>query len=111
MAVSDGYLDYLRDLLDWVPGLRSRRMFGGVGLYGEDGMFAIAVDDGLFLKGDDDNRALFRDAGAERFGYQRQGRTMHMNYWSVSADVLEEPDQLRTWVEAALQAARRAGDK
>lgn len=58
MAVSDDYLEFLRDLLDWVPGLRAKRMFGGIGLYSDSGFFALVDQDSLYLKADDLTRAL-----------------------------------------------------
>ncbi len=108
MSVSDEYLDYLRDLLEWVPGLRSKRMFGGIGLYSDSGFFAILDQDSLYLKGDELNRELFSDGGGERFSYLKKGKPLSMNYWSVPADVLEEPEVLAVWVRAAMDAALRA---
>ncbi len=105
--VSDEYLDYLRDLLDWVPGLRLKRMFGGLGLYSDNGFFAIVDRDTLYLKGDDLNRERYREGGAERFSYLRKGKPAGMDYWSVPADVLEDAERLEEWVRAAMDAALR----
>jgi hypothetical protein len=33
MAISDSYLEYLKDLLAWVPQLRIKKMFGGAGAH------------------------------------------------------------------------------
>ena len=108
MSVTSEYLAYVRDLLGWVPELRSRHMFGGVGLYSGERFFAILADDTLYLKADDASRPLFRDGGAEAFSYLRQGKACALDYWSVPAEVLEEPDLLRQWGTAALDAALRA---
>jgi len=111
MPVSAEYLDYIRELLDWVPELRDKRMFGGVGLYSGDAFFAILVDNDLYLKGDDQSRDLFREGGGAAFSYLRQGKPQTMDYWSVPADVLEESETLQRWVRTALEAALRAGKK
>jgi len=66
---------HVRELLGWVPELRSRHMFGGVGLYSGERFFAILTDDTLYLKADDASRPLFRDGAAEAFGYLRQGKS------------------------------------
>lgn len=109
MPASDEFLAYLHDLLDWVPELRSKRMFGGAGLYGDGRFFALVADDTLYLKADDHNRPLYRDGGGEKFVYLSKGKPRGMDYWSVPADVLEDPDTLETWTRAALAAALRAG--
>jgi DNA transformation protein len=108
MSVTHEYLEYVRELLAWVPELRARRMFGGVGLYSGERFFAILVDDTLYLKADGTNRNLFSVAGGEDFTYLRQGKPRSMSYWSVPAEILEEPDLLRSWTSAALDAALRA---
>jgi len=107
VSVTSEYLEYVRDLLEGVPELRSRHMFGGVGLYSGERFFAILADDTLYLKADDASRPLFRDGAAEAFGYLRRDKTCALDYWSVPARVLEEPELLRQWGTAALDAALR----
>lgn len=109
MAVSDQYLDYLRDQLDWLPRLRIQRMFGGAGLYSGERFFAIAHEDGLFLKADARSRDFYARGGAEPFIYASRTGPRRMNFWSVPADILEDPDRLSRWVEVALESAGRAG--
>jgi DNA transformation protein and related proteins len=108
MPVSEEFLNYLRELLEWVPELRAKRMFGGYGLYSGDAFFAILVDNALYLKGDDQAREIYRAGGGTVFGYLRQGKPQTMDYWSVPAEVLEEPETLRAWVRGAIDAALRA---
>ena len=49
--------------------VRSRRMFGGHGLFLEDRMFAlVSRDSGLFLKADDINRGAFAARGCKTHG-------------------------------------------
>jgi len=109
MSVSNDYLEYLHDLLAWVPALRHRRMFGGAGLYGDDLFFAIVADDTLYLKADDQSRPFYRAGGGDAFVFvSKKGESSTMDYWSVPADVLEEPEVLERWVRAALDTALRA---
>ena len=109
MPVSDDYLEYLHDLLAWVPGLRAKRMFGGAGLYGEELFFAIVADDELYLKADDESRPLYRGGGSEPFLFvTKKGKESTMDYWLVPAEILEEPEALRVWVQAALDSAVRS---
>jgi DNA transformation protein and related proteins len=108
MPVSEEYLDYLRDLLNWLPQLRIKRMFGGAGLYSDDIFFAIADDGDLYLKADKESVIFYRNGGSEQFTYETKGKLSRMNYWSVPAEIIEEPDELRRWVGIALDTALRA---
>lgn len=108
MAVSTDYLEYVKEQLDWLPGLRTRRMFGGVGFYSDGLFFALADDGALYLKSDGLSEPVYREGGAEQFSYQARGKTVRLNYWSVPAEVLEEPEALRDWVRLALDTALRA---
>lgn len=108
MAISDDYLEYLKELLEWLPQLRAKRMFGGAGLYSDEIFFAIADDAGLYLKADATSVEFYRNGGGEQFTYESKGKISKMNFWLVPADVLEDDDELRTWVRVALDTALRA---
>ncbi len=108
MAISDDYLEYLKELLEWLPQLRAKRMFGGAGLYSDEIFFAIADDAGLYLKADAQSVEFYKKGGGEQFTYESKGKVGKMNFWSVPADVLEDDEELRTWVRVALDTALRA---
>ena len=108
MPVSEEYMDYLRDLLDWLPQLRIKRMFGGAGLYSGDLFFAIADDGDLYLKADKESLAFYQQGGSEQFSYESKGKVSRMNFWLVPAEVQEAPEELRRWVNVALDTALRA---
>ena len=45
MAVSKGFIDYLLEVLEPLGAVRSNRMFGGAGIYIDELIIAIVVDD------------------------------------------------------------------
>jgi DNA transformation protein len=109
MPVSDDYIAYVRELLAGLGPLRFKRMFGGVGIYREELFFAILVDDALYLKADDGNRADYAARGLEPFRYRgKNGRTATMSYYPPPAEVLEDPALLTGWAQKALDAASRS---
>ena len=111
MAVNPSYREFVLDQLGRVaPGIRGRGMFGGVGIYADDLFFALIGDDTLYLKVDDSTRAGFEQAGMGPFMPFGEGGEV-MQYYEIPADVLEEPDRLRGWVEKAIDVARRAAAK
>ena len=106
MSVSPEYRDYVLEQLARVAPVTSRSMFGGVGIYADGLFFALMDDDNLYLKVDDGNRSDFEAIGSEPF--RPFGDERAMQYYELPADVLEDVDALRRWVEGALDVARRA---
>jgi DNA transformation protein len=107
MPVSEGYLDFVLDQLrPVVPGVRARRMFGGIGLYAGELFFAIVDDDTLYLKLDDTTRGGFESRGMPAF--RPYEGTTSMNYSQLPEEVLEDGDALREWTERSIEVARRA---
>jgi len=82
-------------------------MFGGVGIYSGDLFFALIGNDTLYLKVDDSNRPDFVAVGMGPFRPFGEGGEV-MQYYEIPADVLEEPEALKDWVERAIEVARRA---
>lgn len=107
MAVSRSYREWVEEQLGAVLPVRTRAMFGGLGIYSGDLFFALVDDDVLYFKVDDGNRGEFEAAGKGPFlPYGDPERPMQ--YYEVPADVLEDPELLAQWAEAALDVARRA---
>jgi DNA transformation protein len=107
MAVSADYREYVLEQMGRVAPVSGRAMFGAVGIY-SDGLFFALMDDGaVYLKVDDTNRAMFVDAGMGPFDPYGDGSPL-VRYYELPADLLESPDLLRPWMDAALDVARRA---
>lgn len=108
MANSEGYVNYLLDGLRPMGPVQARRMFGGHGLFMHGLMFAIIVDDQLYLKVDDQTRPEFDELGLERFSYMKKDKLCHMNYYQAPESCLDDPDELIQWSAAAYHVAQRA---
>jgi len=109
MSISSEYLDYLRELFAPLGTIRSKRMFGGAGIYCDDIFFALVVSDVLYLKVDDGNRAEFEREGLEPFSYEAQGRErVTMSYYRAPDEALDSPALMQPWARSALAAALRA---
>ncbi len=87
-----------------VPQLRARAMFGGVGIYAGQLFFALVADDTLYFKVDDSNRPEFERLGMRPFQpYGESGEVMQ--YYQVPAELLEDPEALRSWAEKSIAVA------
>ncbi|MSO70659.1 MAG: TfoX family protein [Alphaproteobacteria bacterium] len=89
-------------------GVRARRMFGGVGLYRGELMFALIWQDALYLKTDDTNRPSLLAAGSAPFVYVQRGKKVTMSYYQAPEEALDSAEALRPWAKGALAAAQRA---
>ncbi len=108
MAVTDSYRTFILEQLARVlPAVRSRRMFGGVGVYSSDFFFALLDNDTLYFKVDDETRGDFESIGMGPFRPFGEGGDA-MQYYEVSAELIEDHDTLREWSERAVGVARRA---
>ena len=101
MATTPEYRDYILDLLNPIHPVSDRKMFGGVGIFIDEGMFALITSDDIFhFKVDDNNRVDYETAGMPRFG--------RMPYYQVPEEVQESQDDLRLWMEKAMEVTRLA---
>lgn len=96
------------ELLQPLGTVRSRRMFGGHGLYIDDLFVALIAFDKLFLKADAQTRPVFEAAGCEPFVYDGAGKPVTVSYFTVPADAMESPALMQPWARLALEAALRA---
>jgi DNA transformation protein and related proteins len=108
MAVSPEYREFVLEQLGRVaPQVTSRAMFGGVGVYSGGLFFALIDGETLYLKVDDGNRPDFEAIGMGPF-HPFDDEKHVMQYYELRADLLEDADRLRPFVEGAIDVARRA---
>jgi DNA transformation protein len=107
MAVSANFLEFVLDQLSGLGSVRSRRMFGGIGLYCDELFFGLIDDDIVYFKVDDSNRADYAARGCEPFRPYKD-ETMSMSYFRVPSDVLEDVDDIKAWARKSVSAAGAA---
>lgn len=101
--------EVIRDLLADLMPIRIKRMFGGLGIYADDLMFAIEADGELFIKADTESSDMFEQAGSCMFSYQKSGgRVFKMNYWRLPDSAVDDPSEAARWGRYGIEAARRA---
>ena len=96
MAVQPQYLAYILEQLEALGRLRSRRMFGGVGLYSGELFFGLIDDDTLFFKTDGTNSADYIARNMPRFMPFPDRPEAVMAYYQVPADIIEDAESLVT---------------
>ncbi|MEO8308397.1 MAG: TfoX/Sxy family protein [Pseudomonadota bacterium] len=101
-------IDLLPDLFYGLGSIRTKRMFGGHGVYADDVFFAWVVREVLYLKADEVTAAHFAERGLPRFEYVKDGKVMTMAFYQAPAEVLEDPDEAVVWGRYAIEAALRS---
>jgi DNA transformation protein and related proteins len=102
------FVNHCLELLGAVGSTRSRRMFGGHGLYVDDLFIGLIAYDRLFLKADAQTRAAFEAAGCQPFVYDGAGKSVTLGYFSAPEEAMESPPLMQPWARLALAAALRA---
>jgi DNA transformation protein and related proteins len=99
------FVEHCQELLSPLGPVRSKRMFGGWGLYVDELFIALIAFERLFLKVDDTSRARFEAAGCAPFVYEAEGRRVVMSYWTAPDEALDSPALMQPWARMAMQAA------
>ena len=101
------FVPFVQELLaDWAP-VSARRMFGGHGLYHEGLMFAIVMDQRLYLKTDEINRPEFEALGLLPFTYVMKGKDVALSYWAAPDAIFDAPQDAVHWAKSSWDAALR----
>lgn len=102
--------DSLR-LLSSLGKITSRSMFGGFGVFIDDTMFALVVQDRLHLRASDNTINLFKDQGFEPYVYKKRGFPVVTKYFAISPECWDEPDSILIQAVVALDVAKKDKEK
>lgn len=107
MATTPEFADQICRQIGRYHPIRSRKMFGGIGIFSEESgnMFAlISSDDNVYMKVDQTNRAEYEQTGAAQFH--------RMPYFQLDEAIINEDDErLRILVQQSAEVAARAPAK
>ena len=85
-------------------------MFGGEGIFAGDLMIGIVVDEQIYLKVGDGNRADFEAEGSRPFTYTRgkERKATSLSYYTVPDRLLDDAEELGQWARKAHEVALAA---
>ncbi|CAN5134547.1 hypothetical protein BH09PAT2_BH09PAT2_10610 [soil metagenome] len=103
----NSFVDYiLQDVLSHIPGISSRAMFGGHGIYKDGVIFGLIANDVLYFKVGESNISDYEKAGSQPFTYSKKdGKATAMSYWGLPESVFEKKEELNEWVQKAVHAS------
>ena len=101
MPVSPDYKTFVLDALRAARPIESKAMFGGLGVYLDGVFMAVADDDRLYLKIDDQTEPAYVARGMDAWTVSPKA------YRELPEDVLNDPEACGEWLDAARDAAVR----
>jgi DNA transformation protein len=109
---AEAFVDHCIELLAPLGHARSKRMFGGHGIWIDDLCLAIIVADALYLKTTEASRGEFVATGCRPFSYSTRTGDVHVtSYFSAPDTAMESPAEMAPWGRRALAAAVAARSK
>jgi DNA transformation protein len=105
MPLSPDYRAYALEQLERAAPVTAKTMFGGAGLYLDGLIFGLLDNDRTFFKADETNAARFDAHDMDWFHPYGDERTMP--YREVPLEVMEDPEELRVWIDGAVAIATK----
>jgi len=96
---ADTFHDFILEQLADLKGLRSKRMFGGYGLYSGEQFFGIVFDGRLYFKTNPDTLHEYMKFHSSVFTPSE--KQILKNYREVPVDILEDSEKLLIWAKKA----------
>ena len=103
------FVRYVVELMQCLGEVRSKRMFGGHGIFLDGLMFALVIRSTLYFKADSRTAGDFAARGLRPFSYQKKGKEFSMSYFEAPEEVLEDGEEMSAWAGRAYEVALRAG--
>lgn len=102
------FVEFIIEQMSFISGLSVRAMFSGHGVYQDDCMFALIINDQLYFKADANTRGEYEAQGLKPFTYMARGKHVSVNYFEAPPEVFDEIDAMRNWAHKALTTAMKA---
>jgi DNA transformation protein and related proteins len=108
MRVKSDLASYVVEQLAFLGRISSRGIFGGVGIFLEERLLGIVMEDRLYLHTDKSNLDDYASRGMPQFKPYPNAFDLTTDHHQVPPDVVQDPEQLRAWSQRALTAAIEA---
>jgi DNA transformation protein and related proteins len=108
MRTKDSLASHVAEQLSFLGRLSSRSIFGATGIFIEERLLGIVINDALYLHTGPTNREDYVSRGMPQFKPYPNAFDLTTDHHRVPPDVLADDAQLKAWGERALKAAIEA---
>lgn len=86
--------------------VKSRSMFGGFGIFVNEIMFALVVNDSLHIRSNNTTTKQYKQAGYQPYVYRKRGFPVVTKYFALPDEMWDDTDQILAIASAALAYAK-----
>jgi DNA transformation protein len=108
MRVKSELASYVEEQLAFLGRISAKSIFGGIGIFVDERLLGIVMEDKLYLHTDASNLRAYQDRGMPQFKPYPNAFDLTTDHHQVPADIVDDPAQLKSWGEQALAAAIEA---
>jgi DNA transformation protein len=108
MRVKSSLASYVTEHLAFLGRISNRAIFGGVGIFIEERLLGIVINECLYLHTDKSNIDDYLSRGMEQFKPYPNAFDLTTDHHRVPAEIIENPEELRVWGQRSLNAAIEA---
>lgn len=101
------FANYVVELMAGFAPVRAKAMFGGFGIYLDDLMFALIIQERVYVKADDLSIPDFVARGLGPFTYESKGKVGSLRYYEVPPEAYDEPAHMAAWARRGHDCALR----
>jgi DNA transformation protein and related proteins len=105
MRVKSSLASYVTEHLAFLGRISNRAIFGGVGIFIDERLLGIVINDLLYLHTDKGNIDDYLSRGMEQFKPYPNAFDLTTDHHRVPQEIVEDPEQLKEWGRRSLTAA------
>jgi DNA transformation protein and related proteins len=108
MRVKSELASYVEEQLAFLGRISTKSIFGGIGIFVDERLLGIVMEDKLYLHTDANNLQVYQQRGMPQFKPYPNAFDLTTDHHRVPAEIVDDPAQLKRWGEEALAAAIEA---
>jgi DNA transformation protein len=108
MRVKSELANYVEEQLAFLGRISTKSIFGGIGIFVDERLLGIVMEDKLYLHTDASNLRAYRDRGMPQFKPYPNAFDLTTDHHQVPHEIVDDPGQLQEWGRQALAAAIEA---
>lgn len=105
MRVKSSLATYVTEHLTFLGRISNRAIFGGVGIFIDERLLGIVINDALYLHTHETNIKDYLSRGMEQFKPYPNAFDLTTDHHRVPPEIIDDPEQLKVWGQRALDAA------